>query len=418
MVSRRTFLQSSSAAALGAIAGCSALPFVGDGASAPALVPSSNVHRRGGFGQTVAIDRDTLVVGAKHALNQAGEFGGTAFVYEYSGGEWVKEARLQPPGDDLAGPMAEEARLSFGSYVAAVNGTVVVGTADAPAAYLYERSGEGWRLTESLYPDTDAGERRHGTALSFDGDTLAMATMSRREDDGPAIETVHVFERRDYDWQEVASFQRDDAPEWDLFGYSVGVDDGTLVVGGTRGGEDEPAARQSIVWVYERDGAEWSEEATIRPESGYTFGGVRADRAIEVSGDTFVVGDLMDFEGSKPGRTFVFARSNDGWDRQAVLRPDALAQSTNFGAPLALDGDTLVAAAHRANVDTDVEGSAFRYERSGGDWTVTRRFSDSDAVRPGTIGFDVALSQDWIAVGGRVRREDVANQEGVYVFPR
>lgn len=417
MPSRRSLLQTAGAATLGALAGCSALPFAG-GDAEPALVTSSGVHRQAEFGRTVAIDNDTLVVGARSALNRGGGFGGTAFVYERSGGEWVKEARLQPPGEDLAGPMAEHARLSFGSYVEAVNGTVVVGTADAPAAYLYERSGQGWQLEGTLYPDTVAAQFRRCTSLSFDGDTVAMATMCRRDDDAPETETVHVFERRDYDWQEVASFQREDSPEWDLFGYSVGVDDGTLVVGGTEGGEDEPAARQSIVWVYERTGSEWARQATLRVDSGYTFGGVRADRSIDVARDTFVVGDLLDLEDSDPRRTFVFERSNGDWNRTATLRPDALSDASNFGAPLALRGDTLVAAARGATVDTHVDGSAFRYERSGGDWTVARRFSDSEAVRPGTIGFDVALSDDHIAVGARVRRAEVADQEAVYVFPR
>jgi hypothetical protein len=421
MVSRRTFLQSSSAATLAALAGCSALPFVGDGDEADesdesALVTSSNVHPQAGFGSTVALDGETLLVGAQHALNRGGEFGGTAFVYEREDDEWVKEARLRPPGEDIAPPTSEDARLSFGSYVAAADGTAVVGTADAPAAYLYERASDGWHRQARLYPDTVDTQFRRCNSLSFDGETLAMSTLCRGEEDTPAIETVHVFAQRDGDWREVASLQHGDTRRWDRFGYAVAVADGTLVVGSSEAPAADIAARQSVVRVYQRTDTGWTERAVLRPESEYTFGGGRADRSIDVAGDTLVVGDLLAAEEPNPSRTLVYRRSEDGWRRQATLRPDSLTEA-NFGAPLALRSDTLVAAAAGADVDTDVRGSAFRYERDG-QWSMERRLSDREVVRPGQFGFDVVLSEDRIAVGGRMRRDDVADQEAVYVFPR
>lgn len=421
MVSRRTLLQASSAAVLSALAGCSALPFDDDfdedDADESALVTSSNVHPRAGFGERVALDQNTLVAGAPHALNRGGEFGGTAFVYEHADDEWVKEARLRPPGEDIAPPTSEDARLSFGSYVAAVDGTVVVGTADAPAAYLYERSNGDWRRVARLYPDTVDAQFRRCNSVFFDGETLAMSTLCRGEDDTPAVETVHVFEQRDGEWKEVASLQHGDTRRWDRFGYAVAVDDGTLVVGSSEAAEGDVSTRQSVVRVFQRTDTGWTERAVLRPESEYTFGGGRADRSIDVAGDTLVVGDLLAAEDPNPSRTLVYTRSEDGWRRRATLRPDSLS-AANFGAPLALRGDTLVAAARGANVDRDVRGSAFRYERDDGEWSMERRLSNREAVRSGRFGFDVALSEDRIAVGGRVRRDDLADQEAVYVFPR
>lgn len=418
MVSRRNYLRACSAGALASLVGCTALPLDDSGDDA-VVVESRNVHPNARFGSAVALDGDLLAVGAPRALNRAGEFGGTGFVYERDDG-WGKQARLRPASEDLSSPNADEARLSFGTHVATADGTVVVGSALSPVASVYERSGHGWQRDARLKPaTTEAVERGthpnvpekvscYGTSLDFDGETVALATNCSVEDPEATVETVHVFERGDHEWREAAAVQRDDPREWDRFGYAIAVEDGTLAIAGTEGGGDDPQHRQVVVRVYERGEDGWAEQTAFRPDAMHRYGG-RTPNAIALSGDALAVSDNE--------RVAVFERTDGEWVRTASLRPDGIADDRNLDWSLALAGETLVAGAPGATVDTDVHGSAFVYERSGGEWALERRLSQAAAVADGGFGSGVAVDEDAVAVGGGIRREDRADQQTVFVFP-
>ena len=51
------------------------------------------------FGESVSIDGDTLIVGAKYE-DSAGTDSGCAYVFEYDGQQWVEQAKLLSQGDE------------------------------------------------------------------------------------------------------------------------------------------------------------------------------------------------------------------------------------------------------------------------------------------------------------------------------
>lgn len=429
MPSRRDVLRASTVGALGALAGCNALPFVGaDRAGEPALVESTNVHHRARFGASVALGEDLLVVGAPEALTRAYTFGGAAFVYERADGAWVKQARLRPASEDIAGPNEDRAQLSFGSYVAAADGTVVVGSAKHGVAYTYQRSGSGWQREQSISPAVEplADEQRYPnevavsstrcTSLSFDGETLVLSAAAGLEEASGTVETVHVYERRNYDWQEVAAFARENPAEFDRYGYATAVDGDTLVAGGTAGGEGD-GAFQSVVYTFERAEDGWQKQENFRPESAVVGPSGRQRDSIALDGDVLAVGGL-DATPGQSSSVLVYDRGDGQWTHRETLHPDVPGDLSDFGVELALDGGTLVAGAPGTAVDTDIDGTAFRYGRDGQDWTLKRRYTEGGAVRPGAFGHSVALSQDRVAIGGLLRRDDVADRPAIYVFPR
>ena len=429
MVSRRDYLQACSAGALAALAGCNAASLTDSGdTTGPEIVKATNVHHRSGFGAAIATDGDLLVVGAPQAITRAYTFAGTAFVYEREDDSWVKTARLRPPGEDLAGPMQDDPQLSFGSYVAAVDGTVVVGSAMDAVAYTFERSGSGWTRKQTVrpgvesvadeqrYPNEVAVDGAHCTSLSFDGETLVLSVSASLAEASGTVESVHVFERRDFEWREVAAFTRESPRESDRYGYSTAVSGGTVVASGTEGGEGD-GAFQSVLYTFERGDGGWQKAGTLRPESATAGSGTRRNDSLVLSGGTLAVGGLSVGE-DEHGVVDVYGRDGDEWVRQARLSPETPGALRTLGAELALDDGTLVAGAPSVTVDTDVAGTAFRYERDGQDWTLDRRYTEGDAVHPGGFGRSVALSEERVAVGGGLRRDDVAGRPCVYVFPR
>ncbi|MFB6068882.1 MAG: hypothetical protein ABEJ90_03040 [Halobacterium sp.] len=416
MVSRRALLRSVGAGALGALAGCNALPVVGDDGRTATALHSEVVHARSRWGEAVAVGGDLLVVGAPRAFNRAGSLAGAAFVFEHAGGEWVKRARLRPPSDDLAPPTADvHGRLRFGTYVAVEGDVAVVGSSDLPAVYWYERDGGAWDLAGSLHPGSGKPEDCYLHSIGFDGRTFAAATACRTENDA-LTGAVHVYDARD-DWPKAAELRRPDARTWGRFGYSVEVDGDRLAVAATGGG-DRRNARRPFVYVYERAEAGWTLASELRPDVPAAHAGLADHDALAASGDVLALGNVVGDDGTR--HVLVYERAGGEWTRRATLRPAVLPDTAAFGQAVALRDGALVATSPHAGVDGDggVDGAAFRYDRSGGDWALSRRYSNSRVVDPGQFGLAADLSESRLAVGGRQDREDLTDRPTVYVFPQ
>ena len=92
------------------------------------LLPSESAAK---FGECAAISGDTIVVGA----DEAEAFAGAAYVFIYTAGSWIQQAKLTVAGGG-----------QFGSAVAIDGDTIVVGAyhdgaggANAGAAYVFTR---------------------------------------------------------------------------------------------------------------------------------------------------------------------------------------------------------------------------------------------------------------------------------------
>lgn len=131
--------------------------------SVATLVPDEPVEAAG---RATALDEETAVVAARVDL----EATGLAAVFTRSPPGWDQTGRLTPPDD--------RTDSRFGAAVAVDGDTVVVGAPDednengsyAGGAYVFTRRGRGWRLSRRLLaPDGSAGDR-FGSAVDVTGD--------------------------------------------------------------------------------------------------------------------------------------------------------------------------------------------------------------------------------------------------------
>ena len=142
------------------------------------------------------------------------------------------------------------------------------------------------------------------------------------------------------------------------FGEDVAISGDRIVVGALSQG----------VYVFERLGAHWDEQAKIlnpQPYIGDAFGD-----CVAVSGDTILVGDERNF-GLK-GAAYVFVKMGDGWIQEAKLVLPDPASGDFFGYSVALSGDTALVGAVSddiVNGSLDEEGTATVFVRQAGIWT-------------------------------------------------
>lgn len=154
------------------------------------------------FGRAAALQSDVAVVGARRAGRQGLDESGVVFVYRRTGGIWTKEVGLTPGLDNRDD--------SFGTTLAIDGETLLVGaptehTAQGPnagAVYVFTHSNRGWRRQTSLHNGNTAADHQFGTAVAIDGDTALVGTEFG---DGP-----FVFARSARTWTQRSVLGPDD----------------------------------------------------------------------------------------------------------------------------------------------------------------------------------------------------------------
>ena len=175
-------------------------------------------HQGGNFGHSIALDGDTLVVGAEWR-DIPGCFGsGGASIFTRTDGEWTIEQDLtagDPESDD-----------QFGSAVAVEGDTVAVGACsadsstneDGGAVYIFTRVGDGWDEQQKIVPCDDGQEQRFGWSVALSGDRLVVGAPVDSVLGIPGTGACHVFRRVGQSWTPSCVLSASDAASWDLLG--------------------------------------------------------------------------------------------------------------------------------------------------------------------------------------------------------
>jgi len=170
------------------------------------------------FGQSVSIDGDRALVGA----HGDGWFVGAAFVYRYNGMHWVFEEKLVAPD-----PGGQE---RLGWSVALSNGVAVAGAPQADgqngAAYVFRRENGQWSFDARLSAADPVGPYPffgESVSISRDGTTILIGAVYD-EAMGPEAGAAHVFRDTVYGWAEVAKLTASDGGPFDQFAGITSLD--------------------------------------------------------------------------------------------------------------------------------------------------------------------------------------------------
>lgn len=296
------------------------------------------------FGRSVAISGDTIVVGAPYDDNPTGYDGGAVYVFERNDTTWSEQQKL-------TGGIATQ---GFGSSVAIDGDTIVVGAdreyVNTGAAYIFTRSGGTWSQQQRLTA-SDASQSDHfGNSVSISGDTTVIGAWN----DWGVVQyagAAYVFTRSGTNWSQQQKLTAGDAAAYDHFGFSVGVSGDTIVVGAHL--DDDVASSSGSAYTFGWNGTTWSQQQKLiasdakyqgsfglsvdidgdgmiigsRNSGAYIFahsGGTWSQQkhlsgtswimndwsgsAVDMSGDSYVFGAPgHDLNGTDSGTAFVFA---------------------------------------------------------------------------------------------------------------
>ena len=339
------------------------------------------------FGCSVAISGDTAVVGAKgDDVYLLGDHQGAAYVYVRSGGNWTQQARLKINDGFYVG-----ANDQFGCSVAISGDTIVVGApwdngewTDEGAAYVFVRSGTTWSLQRRL-PRSSIGFSQQGAlmgaSVAIAGDTIVVGEPGRDVGSNADHGAAYVYVRSGTDWSRVADLSAAGSSS-DWFGSSVAVWGDTAVVGAPY--HDLGANfDQGEAFVFVGWGTGWSEKWS--QQAGLlAVGGARGDEfgaSVAISGDTIVAGAGKDDVGASlnQGSAYVFSRSGTTWSQQQHLTASDGAADDRFGCSVAISGDSAVIGALYDDVGAFTDGGS-AYVFTGCDFTPPTTTDDVDDV--------------------------------------
>jgi hypothetical protein len=203
----------------------SAYVFVRSGTSwsEQAKLTANDMGAQEGFGISVAVSGDTAVMGA-HFDDAPFHDSGSAYVFVRNGTSWSQQAKLT--ASDVS------ADAYFGSSVAIEGDTILVGAngddgvaTDAGAAYIFVRSGTSWNEQAKLTASDAAGAHQFGRSVSISGDTAVVG----RPWGGAGA--AYVFARSGSSWSQQAKLAVGDLAYGVRFGWSVAVSEDRAVVG-------------------------------------------------------------------------------------------------------------------------------------------------------------------------------------------
>ena len=326
-----------------------------------------------GFGYSVAISEDgsTMVIGAGGALVGSNTEQGKAYVFVKSGASWTQQAELT--SSDGA------AYDNFGGAVAISGSTIVVGA-------------------------KCAGPRASG----FSGCA------------GPG--TAYVFVQNSGVWTQHAELTASDGEAFDLFGSSVAISGGTIVVGAPGHLAVSNANSGSVVYgkgaayVFAQTGGLWAQQAELTAVDGVAsdnFGG-----SVAISGSTIVVGASSHPKpannvGAGPGAAYVFTQTGTTWTQQAELTASDGAAGDDFGFSVAVSGGSVVVGA----LYHGDQGAAYVFTQGGGPWTQQAELTASDGAAGDEFGGPVAIAGNTMVIGAASHTVGSnVHQGAAYVF--
>jgi hypothetical protein len=182
-----------------------------------AYLKASNANAGDYFGSSLALDGDTLVVGAPrqggvkgnatHTLNNLPADSGAVYVFERKGQSWAQTANLKTP--------VPQNGVYFGGALALAGDTLVVGAqlddvngaSLAGAAYVYERGAQGWQLRDSMHaPNAEIGDL-FGSSVAVTASLLAIGAFNEagsipgingnwNNNDTPGVGAAFLYRRK------------------------------------------------------------------------------------------------------------------------------------------------------------------------------------------------------------------------------
>ncbi len=342
------------------------------------------------FGESVALSGDTAMVGT----NDTATGRSAVYVFTRSGGVWTETQKLVAadgaPGDNAR--FGNAIALDGSTAVIGADGATVGGQTERGAAYVFRHDGSRWiEVAKLLAGDGGPGEN-FGWSVALSGNRVLVGAPKAQTAGNPRG-AAYLFADAGGTWSQVQKIRGVDTRDHDAFGYRVAFADANLVVSAQLAGADFPGAlyffghsggawvqtqklvgdvysmfgsslaahgnrlvvgapaldAEGALYVYTGIDGTWSRTHTIRTPEGELF--ANFGYSVGMTGDAIVAGAnaaTVDDQ-SWAGAGYVFTESAGAWVYAQKLVASDAAANDSLGSTAAIDGDTVLLASSAAS---------------------------------------------------------------------
>jgi FG-GAP repeat len=351
--------------------------------SVVSTLTSPNAQLNGGFGWSVGISGKLVVVGAARESSSGLTFAGNAYSF------------LAPNSDSINGSFTTPNAVAYGGYgdsIAVSGSTLVVGAPgetaanDSGAGNVYVFSDSPLTVTS---PSPQASEN-FGLSVAISGTTVVVGAPYQSADGDAGAGHAYIISTTTGLIRKLTS---PNAQSNGSFGFSVAVDDSTVVVGAFDESAGGHTAAGHAYSFNVKTGAFIATLTSLHPQASGNFGA-----SVSVSGSTVVVG--APFENASgdvdAGHAYAFSAST-GAVLFSLASPNPQSYGL-FGYSVGLSGTTLaVGAPLEKSSGLDSAGRAYLFDSGTGAFTFGLKSSHAQAG--GDFGASVAASGATVVVG-------------------
>ncbi|RMB58004.1 T9SS C-terminal target domain-containing protein [Dokdonia sinensis] len=209
-----------------------------------------------GFGTKIAFFDDMIAISApSHEFDSNGQnpiqAAGAIYIFEKdNSGQWNETQKIVT-SDRALGDL-------LGSDIALNEDYLIVGASDedddengqneipsAGSVYIFEKNANSlWEEKQKVVPSERAQVDLFGGSISLENSTLIVGARQNDSNENgeatiPNSGSVYIFKNNGDSWEETQKITANDRGENDLFGYSTGISEGTILITSREDDKDE-----------------------------------------------------------------------------------------------------------------------------------------------------------------------------------
>lgn len=374
------------------------------------IEPAEPLKRGDGFGQAVAIDGDRMVVSAWRD-DEGGNNVGAAYVFEKSDGAWQTTGKLVPFGLSAGQRMGRVVALD-GDTVVLANWFANAAGAASGNAVVFELINDAWTQTANLLPADAEAKDAFGVSVDIDQGRIVVGADGRGDfttNGGAAF----VYEKSGSAWVETARLGANNLGRNDRFGVAVAIDGDRIAAGAW--GDDDEKENSGAIYLFEFEDGSWGQTDKLKIEDAGR--GDRLGTALALDGDSLLAGvPLADELGANSGAAYVFDFDGAGWTQMAKLVPTWGSAGDRFGSAVDLNQSMALIGSPQCDDEGLNQGAAYLFtEHAPDQWSAARAWYDAAPNRGDFFGQSVSLSNGVTVIGAPLADGQLNNAGGARV---
>jgi hypothetical protein len=265
------------------------------------------------FGYSVALRGSTAIIGA--VFNNQHQ--GAAYVFTRTVDTWMQTQKLVAEDGAVDDQLGWSVALDGDTVVLGAPGAADGGDFATGAAYVFARNGDTFAQTQKLTADDGVGADDFGFGVAVHGTTAIVTAANALGGQGKA----YVFSSGGGTWTQGPTLLADDGTGTDTFGYAVAYD-GTTALFGAPFATVGDNFFQGAAYAFSNAGGTWTQTQKIVAAEGLAFDTFGS--ALSMSGSDAVFGALFYNGGQGEAFLFSNAGGGDYAERHVFTASDAI----------------------------------------------------------------------------------------------